>query len=178
MKSTKLLIRPAKKEDSAILANLGTQTFSNAYSHILPARDLNDYLQKEFNTHKLSKDIIDPVNLFFIAFISREPCGYIKLTPSSVPKNIAVKKPIELERLYITNNYQEQGLGAALLDTGLSSATNKGYKACWLKVWENNRKAISFYKRKGFSQVSNDSYKVGTVCRNVILMVCSLEKQS
>lgn len=170
-----LSIRAADRRDVKSLADLGARTFANTYSSILPAKDLGDYLRRAFGTEQMLKDTADPKILLFLGSISGTVCSYIKLEPTPARKVVPGANPIELLRLYVLPRWKGIGIGAALLDVGLAAALDKGYRTCWLKVWEGNTKAIDFYKKRGFSRVSNEQYPVGSTSRNVVLMARSLE---
>ena len=170
-----LSIRPAEKRDADLLADLGGRTFSDAYSCTLSAEDLDDYLGKAFSREQMLEDIADPNVLLFLGLISNTLCAYIKLQPTPARQCVRGTNPIELLRLYVLPGWQGRQIGTALLDTGLKAAREKTYDTCWLKVWDENARAIEFYTNKGFAIVGNEPYPVGNDSRNVVLMACSLE---
>ena len=171
-----LSIRPAEERDAGLLADLGGRTFSDAYSCTLSAKDLDDYLGKAFSREQMLEDIADPEVLLFLGLISNTLCAYIKLRPTPTRRCVRGANPIELLRLYVLPGWQNRQIGTALLDVGLNAARDKAYDTCWLKVWDENAKAIEFYTSKGFTIVGNEPYQVGNDARNVVLMACSLEE--
>ena len=171
-----LSIRPAEERDAEILAGLGARTFSDAYLCTLSAEDMGDYLREAFSPEQMLKDVANPEVLLFLASVSDTVCAYIKLHPTPVRECVHGANPIELLRLYIASGWKGRGIGTALMDVGLGAASDKAYKTCWLKVWEGNTEAITFYKNKGFSTVGNEPYPVGNDSRNVVLMACALEE--
>ena len=170
-----LAISPAEQRDADLLADLGARTFSDTYSSILPARDLDHYLREAFNTEQMVDDIANPEVLLFVGSISNTVCSYIKLEPTPPRKVVGGVNPIELLRLYVLPRWKGMGFGTALMDVGLAAARDNGHKTCWLKVWEGNTKAIDFYENRGFSRVGNEQYPVGSTSRNVVLMARQLE---
>ena len=169
-----LSIRPAEGHDADLLADLGSRTFSDAYSCTLSAEDLDDYLGKAFSREQMLRDIADPEVLLFLGLISNTLCAYIKLQPTPARQCVRGANPIELLRLYVLPGWKGRRIGTALLDVGLKAARDKTYNTCWLKVWDGNTKAIEFYTNKGFATVDNEPYPVGSSSRNVVLMACSL----
>ncbi len=167
-------IRPAQESDADSLADLGARTFSDAYSSIVPAKDLEDYLGKAFSTEQVLEDIASPDVLILVAANSNKICGYIKLQATPAPEHIDAKNPIELMRLYILRDWQGCGIGTALMDAGFIAAKDRAYKTCWLRVWEGNQRAIDFYENKGFATVGSEPYQVGSSSEDVVLMACSL----
>ncbi len=171
-----LSIRPAEERDAGLLADLGGRTFSDAYSCTLSAKDLDDYLGKAFSREQMLEDIADPEVLLFLGLISNTLCAYIKLRPTPTRRCVRGANPIELLRLYVLPGRQGRKIGTALLDVGLKAARDKAYDTCWLKVWDENAKAIEFYTNKGFATVGNEPYPVGSDSRNVVLMARALEE--
>jgi len=168
-------IRPAEKSDADILADLGAKTFSDAYACTIPADDLNDYLQEAFSRRQMLDDITNPEVLLFLGVIAGKVCAYIKLQPTPPRRCIQGANPIELLRLYVLPDAKSRGIGTALLDVAFEAARKKGYKTCWLKVWDGNAGAIGFYDRKGFATVGNEPHPVANTSRNVSLMARPLE---
>ena len=171
-----LSIRPAEERDADLLADLAARTFSDAYSRTLSAEDLDDYLHKAFGREQILKDITDPDVLLFLGLISNTLCAYMKLQPTSSRECIRLANPIELLRLYVLAGWQYRGIGTSLMDVGLKAARDKGYRSCWLKVWDENTRAIEFYTNKGFDIAGNEPYPVGSTSRNVVLMARSLKE--
>ena len=171
-----LSIRPAEERDADLLADLAARTFSDAYSCTLSAEDLDNYLRKALSPEQILEDITDPDIVLFLGLISNTLCAYIKLQPTSVRECICGANPIELLRLYVLAGWKGRGIGTSLMDVGLKAARDKAYRSCWLKVWDENTKAIDFYTNKGFAIVGNEPYPVGSTSRNVVLMACSLEE--
>lgn len=61
----------------------------------------------------------------------------------------------ELLSIATTKKAQRKGIGAALLDAGLSSLDLKNGDKCFLEVREGNASARKFYENHGFSQYGN-----------------------
>ena len=59
---------------------------------------------------------------------------------------------------------------ASVLDT----ATRHGARALWLGVWEQNPRAIRFYRRLGFREVGDHVFVLGTDPQRDLVMVRSL----
>lgn len=171
-----LSIRPAEESDAEVLADLGARTFSDAYSRTLSAEDLDDYLCKAFSPEQMLEDVNDPEVLLFLGLISDTLCAYIKLALTPARQCVRRENPIELLRLYVLPGWEGRQIGTALLDVGLKAARDNAYSVCWLKVWDENAKAIEFYTNKGFAILGNEPYTVGSSSRNVVLMARSLEE--
>ena len=58
---------------------------------------------------------------------------------------------MELLNLAVGPNWRRRGFGSILLNTALADCRANGYEAAFLEVRESNQRAISFYKKHGFS---------------------------
>ena len=68
---------------------------------------------------------------------------------------------LEIERIYIRNKFQKQGLGKYLFNKALEIAKERNEKKIWLGVWEKNENAIAFYHKMGFVQTGAHSFYMG-----------------
>ena len=76
--------------------------------------------------------------------------GYIKLNEYKAQTDIYDPRSLEIERIYVTKEFQGKGLGSALMNKAIDIAVTRKKSYVWLGVWERNHKAILFYKKKGF----------------------------
>ncbi|OBZ82847.1 Protease synthase and sporulation negative regulatory protein PAI 1 [Choanephora cucurbitarum] len=81
---------------------------------------------------------------------------------------------IELARIYVDKQCAGQGVGKKLMDTCFKKARNLGKKTIWLGVWEENLKAIEFYKKHGFRKVGSHTFKIGNKLDTDEIMVKTL----
>jgi ribosomal protein S18 acetylase RimI-like enzyme len=64
-----------------------------------------------------------------------------------------------------------RGVGAALMQAALREADARGCDAIWLDVWENNNRAIDFYRRWGFVEIGTQPFRLGNDTQRDLLMV-------
>ena len=88
----------------------------------------------------------------------------------SAPASIALANPAELARIYADAEYHGRGIGVALLETCIREARGSGAETLWLGVWEKNPRAIAFYRREGFSEVGEHTFKVGEDHQRDVIM--------
>ena len=60
------------------------------------------------------------------------------------------KGALELQRIYVLNEYKQRHIGKLLLEKAIRIAQDEGATYLWLGVWEHNTKAIAFYLKQGF----------------------------
>lgn len=68
---------------------------------------------------------------------------------------------LEVERIYIRNRYQGQGLGKHLMNKAIERATAQNKQSIWLGVWEKNEAAIGFYQKAGFIKIGAHAFYMG-----------------
>ena len=111
-----ITIRIATPDDAAMLANLGRQTYSDAFSAQNTPETMALYLAGAFSTQKQAAELADPATLFLIAEDEGKPVGYARLREGPAPECVTGQCPIEIIRFYSVKEYIGHGLGAGIDD--------------------------------------------------------------
>ncbi len=61
---------------------------------------------------------------------------------------------LEIFNFCVKENYQRSGIGTKIMNYTFNLFTSKGLKSSILEVRESNKKAISFYEKLGYIQIS------------------------
>ncbi len=77
---------------------------------------------------------------------------------------------MEIERIYVLKGFLGQKVGQVLFEKTLEIAKAKNADYIWLGVWEENHRAISFYKKNGFSAFGKHLFKLGNDEQTDIMM--------
>lgn len=157
------VVRHARAEDAALLAELGARTFEETFAADNRPEDISAYLVSSFGQAQLAAELADPQSLFLIAEIQEVAAGYAKLRAGVAPERVTSKKPIELERLYVSLEWLGRGVGAALM------------RVC---IAENNHRARTFYRKWNFREVGEHIFQLGGDPQTDILMERSLTKET
>ena len=171
----RVTIRRATADDADILAQIGALTFRESYADIIPPQDLADYTAHAFSVDLVRSELAEPKIVYLLAALSADTCAYAKLEPTPSPPEIKTARPMELMRLYAMPEWTGKGIGTKLIQASLKAAVRSGYRSCWLRVWQGNRRGIKFYQSWGFGQVGHEAYFVGGTSETVMLMSRSLE---
>lgn len=148
-------------EDAGELAKFGEKTFRATYSAQNSAATMRAYVAEHFTNDRLTQEILDDQNLFFIARNKMgKIVGYAKVT-ESVPDPCVTGPAVEIQRIYVARRSKGKGIGAALLQRCINSAALAGYESTWLGVWVENEKAIAFYRKWGFEVVGTHIFELG-----------------
>ena len=145
-------IRRAEINDAEILSQLSTVTFLDTFNGTCTEEDIQQFVKKYFSPEQSFKELQDPFDYYFMAFINDEAVGYLRMKEEdSDVDEIKKYRGIELKRIYVLKKYHDKKVGAALMKFVLSFAYENKYEAVWLGVWEHNERAKIFYKKWGFT---------------------------
>lgn len=163
-------IRRASSNDARLLAELGARTFHETFAVDNTSDDMDAYLASHFSVAQQSAELAHPASTFLIAEVDGIAAGYAKLHADEPPKEIEGAKPIELVRLYVSQELLGRGAGEALMRACLDEAQGAGHKTIWLGVWERNARAQAFYRKWDFRAVGEHMFQLGSDAQRDILM--------
>ncbi len=164
-------IKTAAKTDAALLSEVATRTFNDAFATQNNPDDFQKYLETAFSVDQMHKELHESTAQFFIAFDGEHAIGYTKIRAVKSPACVADPAPIELQRIYVDQAYIGKKVGAALMQRALNAGKEAGFKTIWLGVWEKNHDSIAFYKKWGYQIVGEHEFVIGTdVQRDHIMM--------
>jgi ribosomal protein S18 acetylase RimI-like enzyme len=178
MPDSSIAIRRASPQDAVLLAELGARTFKDAFGSLIAEPDLMSYLAEAFTVERLSLELADPRSTFLIALVNGDAVGYAKLYAGAVPDSISDKQAVELVRLYSSQEWLGRGVGAALMETCLELARQKGYSTLWLSSWKRNDRANAFYQKWRFQVVGSKTFVVGTDVQEDFILARPLEENT
>jgi ribosomal protein S18 acetylase RimI-like enzyme len=156
------------------LQKIGRQTFFETFATGNTEANMKKYLDEGFSTDKLTTELKDPNALFYFATIDNKVIGYLKLNSGQSQTELQDKNAIEIERIYVLQQYHGKKVGQVLYNTALQIARQKNFEYIWLGVWEENPRAISFYKKNGFVEFDKHIFKLGNDKQTDIMMKLKL----
>jgi ribosomal protein S18 acetylase RimI-like enzyme len=165
-----LIIRQATIADAAIITNLSVTTFIDAFGSVNTKEDMDKYISECMSLQRLSEEIEDTGSLFLLAVLDGSPVGYTKLRWTEIPDELTGTKPIEIERIYVLQQYQNRKVGIELMNYCINYGLSNNYDTIWLGVWEHNTNAIRFYERAGFQLFGKHDFVLGTDVQTDVLM--------
>ena len=96
--------------------------------------------------------------------------AYAQLRWGRPPDCVLATAPGEIYRLYVDKEWHGKGLAQELMSASLETMKIRGSDMIWLGVWENNSRAISFYRKFDFSEVGVHIFSVGRDPQRDIIM--------
>lgn len=156
-----LSVKKCVLKDLHELIEISRSTFITAFKKDNNTDDFNAYMNSAFSKERIRSELINPDSTFYFIFLEKELVGYLKLNENNAQSEQFDEPSIELERLYVLNEFQGKQIGKHALLRVLEIAKNKGLRFLWLGVWEHNQDAIRFYKRYGFKRFGSHPYMLG-----------------
>ena len=163
-------ITTADINDAGLLTELGITIFRATFGPDNNREDMDKYIADEMNIAKISGELVDPSNTFFMAWLNGAAIGYAKIRNTKRPPELTARNPLEIERLYVLHEYHGMKVGAALMSLCIDTAKKRNCDAVWLGVWEHNHKAVNFYKKWGFELFGSHIFRLGTDDQTDVLM--------
>jgi diamine N-acetyltransferase len=171
-------IRKLTPEDILQLQKISRQTFRETFSSGNTEENMKKYLDEDLSNERLTAELSDPNSEFYFALLDGEVIGYLKLNFGQSQTEIKDNRAVEIERIYVLKEFQGKKLGQLLYDKAINIATQKNADYVWLGVWEENLKAINFYKRNGFAEFDRHVFKLGDDEQKDIMMKLQLRAMS
>lgn len=96
-----------------------------------------------------------------VAMAGDHPIGYAKLTSLRTPAHDPAPKALELQQLYVLQNWHGAGVASTLMEWGLATARAQEAPELYLTVFDHNERAKRFYARYGFEEVGRCTFQLG-----------------
>jgi ribosomal protein S18 acetylase RimI-like enzyme len=172
MSETNLKIRRGTSEDAKMLAPLAVKIFNDTFAAnpLNKPEDMRDYITEFMSVEAFRRELTDEDSIFFISEIDGKMIGYAKLKENSTEDCVSDKKPIELCRLYVAQEFHGAGIANELMNECFAEATGKNYQTMWLGVWEFNFRAQRFYEKLGFQAVGKHIFQLGSDAQTDLVM--------
>ena len=162
------------KIDIDQLQKIGRETFYETFSESNTEENMRNYLETGFSIDKITTELNDENAEFYFAKIENNVIGYLKLNFGASQTELKSDKAIEIERIYVLKEYHGQKVGQILYDKAIEIAKKKNAEFIWLGVWEENPRAINFYKKNGFVEFDKHIFKLGDDEQTDIMMKLKL----
>jgi diamine N-acetyltransferase len=158
------------------LQKIGRQTFSETFSGDNSEEDMKKYLDENFSVEKLTDELNNKNSEFYFAVLDNTVIGYLKLNFGESQTELKDNKALEIERIYVPKEFHGQSVGQILYEKAIQIAKQKDADYVWLGVWEENLRALSFYKKNGFIEFDKHIFKLGNDEQTDIMMKLQLNQ--
>jgi len=143
------------------LVRISKKTFIDAFEEHNDPDDFQSYITHAFDRKKLQSELVDSNSSFYFIYQDDILAGYIKLNSNDSQTDLKLKETIELERIYVLEQFQGMKIGEWMLTQALNLAKKEDKEFLWLGVWEKNERAVKFYEKNGFVKFGKHPYYIG-----------------
>lgn len=165
-----IIINQATQQDVTKLLQLAKETFTETFAPYNTEANMNKYLAERFSVEKIQSEFNNANSLFFIAWEAQYPVGYLKLNTGNAQTELQDNTAIEIERIYVKGSHHGQKVGQLLYEKAMDVARAKQKTYLWLAVWEQNSRAIGFYRKNGFVEFDKHMFILGDEKQTDIMM--------
>jgi ribosomal protein S18 acetylase RimI-like enzyme len=167
-------IRRARSGDAAALAELAERTFRETFTIGNDPADMALHCAASFGPEVQAREIADPGLVTIVADDDGLLRGFAQLRPGSPKACVAAERPAELYRLYVDRRWHGRGIARQLMEEVMRSAARAGSDRLWLGVWEQNLRALAFYRKYGFEVVGDHVFQFGTDAQTDLIMAANV----
>ena len=161
--------------DLALLQKIGIETFYESFSSVNTEENMTQYLAEAYSLEKLTNELNNPNSSFYFALVNDKIIGYLKINFGDSQTELKQDNALEIERIYVLQEFHGKKIGQLLFEKAMELAIQKMADYVWLGVWEENPRAISFYKKNGFIEFDKHIFKLGDDEQTDIMMKLQLK---
>jgi len=148
-------------KDLNVLVNISRDTFVHAFETQNDPEDFWDYINEAFNENAMIEQLLNSNSEFYFVYLKNVLVGYFKLNKNEAQTEQFAKRSMELERIYVLKDFQNQGIGKLMLLKVIDIAKHCKASFLWLGVWQENKNAVRFYETFGFKKFGAHPYFIG-----------------
>lgn len=156
-----IYIRKCTSADLADLIFISKKTFIDAFEKDNKPEDFKSYIAVAFEENNIEAQLKNPNSSFYFVYEDAILAGYFKLNMNRAQTDLKLSNSIELERIYVVQEFQGKQIGSRILEEVKQIASNQNKSIIWLGVWQKNEDAVRFYERHGFVKFGTHPYYIG-----------------
>lgn len=159
----------------AALQQIGRQTFSETFAESNSTENMAKYLEEAYSFEKLNEELNSQNSFFYFAMLGEKVIGYLKLNMGESQTELKDNDALEIERIYVLKDFHGKKVGQLLFDKAITIAKELQVAYVWLGVWEENKRALQFYKKNGFVEFDQHVFVLGDEAQTDIMMKLALK---
>ena len=168
--------RRAEAADAVRLAALAERTFRAAFGSFNTRENMDAHCASAYGEIIQASEIADPKIETFVCDDSGELVGYAQLRWGIAPSCVLASRPAEIRRIYVDQQCQGKGIAQALMSQMIAAAMRGNADRVWLGVWENNPRAMAFYRKLGFDKVGHHTFRLGDDSQHDWILWCNVRR--
>ena len=168
------MIRRARVEDAASLAEIAARTFIDTFAAQNKPEDMNAFVARTYGEEHQRRELQDPELTTLLVESGDAMIGFAQLRRGEAPACVEAESHVEIQRFYVDRTWQGRGVAQTLMRECERLANELGVHAIWLGVWEHNTRARRFYEKCGFRDVGSHPFLLGSDLQTDRVMVRDL----
>jgi ribosomal protein S18 acetylase RimI-like enzyme len=167
-----ITLRPCTPSDADLLALVAAATFLDTFAGIHPGDAILEHCRRHHTPEAYAHYLALPTTRAWFAETAPIPAavGYLLLTAPDLPDLATTPTDVELKRIYLLSRFHGGGAGQLLMDQAIAGARAMGAQRLLLGVFAQNRRALRFYERNGFTPIATRTFQLGPIlCDDLIL---------
>ena len=154
-------IRKLDITDLENLQKISITTFRETFEEVNSEEDMQKYLDENLSLERLKNELENLDSEFYFIENENKNLGYLKLNFENAQTEKVEENYFEIERIYVLKAFLGQKIGQILFDKAIEIGREKNLEYVWLGVWEENHRAIKFYKKNGFEIFGKHDFVLG-----------------
>jgi ribosomal protein S18 acetylase RimI-like enzyme len=168
-------IRHATPADAGELAEFARRCFTETYAAVNDPKDMALHLERTFGADIQAREIAEPAGACLVAVVAGTIAGYTVIREGARQECVVAERPCEVKRFYVDHAWHGRGLAPALMMAARAEASARGASTLWLTAWEENPRALGFYKKMGFEDVGVATFLLGSSLQTDRVLALKLE---
>lgn len=157
MSMNEVKILKAGENDLPVIHDIAQIVFRHTYLDILSPQQMEYMMEWMYSLPNLHKQLSEG-HVYFIAYISGRPCGYMSIQKEGIDSGIMV---FHLQKIYVMPSEQGKGVGKLLFNQAVDYVTNSFLPSrIELNVNRNNN-AVGFYRHIGMRILREGDFHIG-----------------
>ncbi len=165
-----MLIRHGDHRDTESLCALAIQVWLHTYAIEGVSSLIARYVLSRFTPNNFEALLREKLSAVFVAEIDQNLVGYATVTGSNLCPAPASAK-VELATLYVQEHFMGKGIGHALLLCAEQWAHQRERSHLWLTTNSQNRRAIAFYTKHGYTKIGITHFELDTEKHENVVLV-------
>lgn len=152
------------------LRQISITTFTETFAKNNSEANMQQYLNDALSVEKLAHELSQTDSEFYFVLVDNHIAGYLKVNFGAQQTELHNLDAVEIERIYVLQQYHGKQVGQQLFNRAISVACQRNAPYLWLGVWEENHRAIAFYKKYGCTVFDKHVFVLGDDRQTDILM--------
>lgn len=135
-------IRPATEADVPRMIDIARRSFLSAFGTTAPFPLIQQWARRDRESVSYPRDWAE-------MYVLEEAGTVAGLMQPTVD---------EINGIWVHPDFQGRGIGSRLMDAGEGVIASRGYSRSWLTCSSFNRRALEFYRRRGYTVFQSSRY--------------------